>query len=171
MAHDESSREDLLREATALVERIELVPHSFGASSAANDLGDAHVVAGFRADGALSVFFGEDPVYQFNAVGELRRAYCDGVLLKAVRGRLVTLQRVRTQHEVQLVRHELSDADQAAFLTQMTDYLRKLATTIGADSFHVAGQMPPGADVLGRLRTWLATHNRWPIAARPNASR
>ena len=73
------NREDLLREATALVERIELVPHrdrQFDASEP--------IVVGFRADGALSIFFGDDPVYQFNAAGELRRAYCDGLLFKAV---------------------------------------------------------------------------------------
>src|SRR5204863_2544475 len=78
MAREESSREDLLREATALVERIELIPN--GSTS------DGRIVAGFRRNGALSVFFGEDPVYQFNAAGELRRAYTDGKLLKADRG-------------------------------------------------------------------------------------
>ncbi len=70
MARDESSREDLLREATALVERIELVPHATDPLIAASDLFDKHIVAGFRRDGALSVFFGEDPVYHFNAEGE-----------------------------------------------------------------------------------------------------
>src|SRR5438132_2803772 len=169
MAREESSREDLLREATALVERIELVPHRSDSSTPASILDDARLVAGFRADGALSVFFGDDPVYQFNAAGELRRAFCDGELLKAVRGRLVALQRVRTQHEVQLVRHELSDSEQAAFLTQMVDHLRELAILLTARNFQVVGQVPPDADVLDRLRTWLAAHDRWPIAARPNA--
>ena len=76
------------------------------------------IVVGFRRDGALSIFFGDDPVYQFNAAGELRRAYCDGLLFKAVRGRLVSLRRVRGQHdEVQLVRHDLTRREQAAFLS------------------------------------------------------
>ena len=70
MARDESDREDLLREATALVERIELAP--------ADAADDEHIVAGFRRDGALSIYFGADPVYHFNSAGELRRAYCDG---------------------------------------------------------------------------------------------
>ncbi len=30
------------------------------------------IVFGFRRDGAPSIFFGADPVYQFNAAGELR---------------------------------------------------------------------------------------------------
>src|ERR1700704_5517811 len=103
MAREESSREELLREATALVERVELIPNVA--------ISDGHIVAGFRRNGALSVFFGEDPVYQFNAAGELRRAYTNGKLLKADRGRLAALQRVRTQNEVQLVRHELDETD------------------------------------------------------------
>ena len=163
MAHHESDREDLLREATALVERIELVP-----SSSTSKAAETPIVAGFRADGALSVFFGEDPVYQFNAAGELRRAYCDGLLLMAVRGRLVSLQRLRSANEVQLVRHELTDAEQNDFLAAMRLRLRGLSALVGTRSFAVTGQFPPDADVLGCVRTWLAEHQEWRIAARPN---
>ena len=169
MAREESSREDLLREATALVERIEIVPRSFGSSIATNELPCEHIVAGFRPDGALSIFFGEDPVYQFTAAGELRGAYCNGMLLKAVRGRLVALQRMRTQREVQLVRHELNATEEAASAAQMAKYLGELATLLDTNSFEVAGQMPHDVDVVGRLRDWLATHEQWPIATRPNA--
>ncbi len=169
MARDESSREDLLREATALVERIEIVPRSSGSSIAANELRGEHIVAGFRPDGALSIFFGEDPVYQFTPAGELGRAYCDGMLLKAVRGRLVALQRTRTQREVQLVRHELNETEEAASAEQMAKYLGELVTLLDTNSFEVAGQVPHDVDVAGRLRDWLATHKQWPIARRPNA--
>src|SRR5262245_2457169 len=113
MARQESEREDLLREATALVERIELAPRSAAGSAT------AHVIAGFRRDGGLSIFFGDDPVYQFNAAGELRRAYCEGKLVKAVGGRLANLSRLRTVGEVQLVRHDLSDAEELTFVDQM----------------------------------------------------
>jgi len=163
MARDESRREDLLREATAFVERIELVP-----SSSTSKAAETPIVAGFRADGALSVFFGEDPVYQFNAAGELRRAYCDGLLLKAVRGRLVSLQRVRSANEVQLVRHELTDAEQNDFLAAMKNRLHELAEMLAVGDCEIGRQSPPDADVLGRVQTWLATHDSWPIAVRPN---
>jgi hypothetical protein len=168
MAREESNREDLLREATALVERIELVPN-FDPPIATSALGGEHIVAGFRRHGALSIFFGEDPVYQFNAAGELRRAYCDGKLLKATRGRLAAMQRVRTQHEIQLVRHDLSREDEAAFLTQMEDRLRHFSRSIDANIFDVVGHVPPDVDVLSRLKKWLATHDKWQIAAQPNA--
>src|SRR5262245_38318908 len=72
MARQESDREDLLREATALVERAEL-----------KVAGEPEpVTVGFRRDGSLSVFFGSVAVYQFNTAGELRRAFADGLLYK-----------------------------------------------------------------------------------------
>ena len=161
MARDESNREDLLREATALVERIELIPN--GATI------DGHIVAGFRRNGALSIFFGQDPVYQFNAAGELRRAYNDGKLLKADRGRLSALQRVRTQNEVRLVRHELDESVENEFMAQIANQLQALAALFDTNAFEVAGQVPSDADVLGHLKRWFATHSDVQIAQRPNA--
>jgi hypothetical protein len=160
MARDESNREDLLREATALVERIELIP--LGSAE------DQHIVAGFRRDGALSIFFGKDPVYQFNAVGELRRAYCDGRLLKAAHGRLVSLKRERNQNEVQLIRTDLTDAEQVGFLEKMSSRMLELKDWISSEKTQLAGQVPADADVLGRIRNWLSQRSAWRIAARPN---
>ena len=161
MAREESSREELLREATALVERVELIPNVA--------ISDGHIVAGFRRNGALSVFFGEDPVYQFNAAGELRRAYTNGKLLKADRGRLAALQRVRTQNQVQLVRHDLNETDMTDFQTQMANHLQGFAELINTNAFEVAGQVPPDADVVRRLKRWFVTHSDVQIARQPNA--
>jgi len=158
MARHESDREDLLREAIALVERIEL------ASEAPAEL----VVAGFRAGGALSVYFGADPVYQFNTAHQLRRAYCEGQLLKAVRGRLVSLQRVRGEREVQLLRHELTDAEQAAVVAEMQERLRKLAAQLESGGLRVVGQVPDCADVRARLADWLTRHDGLPVAKTPH---
>jgi hypothetical protein len=169
MARDESNREDLIHEATALVERIELAPRATASAVSRNIAPDALIVAGFRADGALSIFFGQDPVYQFNAAGELRRAYGGGLLFKAMHRRLISLDRVRSANEVQLVRHELTDAEHIAFLTKMIGYMRELSELLAANDYEVRGQAPPEADVLGRVREWLANHQEWPIAARPNA--
>jgi hypothetical protein len=159
MAREESSREDLLREATALVERVEIV------------VGSCHVLAGFRADGALSIFFGEDPVYHFNAAGELRRAFCDGKLIKAVRGKLVALERKRTETEVQLMRHDLSAAEQASFLERMAIHLREFEDSLDAGTFTVVGREPPASDITDRVKTWFQGHKEWPVADRPNVGR
>jgi hypothetical protein len=164
MARDETDREDLLREATALVERIELV-------LTVAEPGAEAIVAGFRRDGALSVFFGADPVYQFNAAGELRRAYCDGLLYKAERGRLISLERVRTPNEVQLLRRDLSDEQQQKCLTQIGERLRTLSAELDRGTLRVIGQVPAIADVLGRVRKWLTEHDGLTIAKSPHATR
>ncbi len=161
MAREESDREDLLREATALVERIELVPVKA-------DNGE-HIVIGFRAAGSMSVYFGGDAAYHFNTSGQLRRAYCDGLLYKAERGKLVSLERVRQEKEVQLVRRPLPDAEQALFLTTMHERLRKLADQCRQNELVSAGQVPAEADVLGRSLAWLDRAHEVTIAMSPHA--
>jgi hypothetical protein len=161
MAREESDRENLLREATALVERIELATSAV----TAND----HVVIGFRTDGAMSIFFGADPVYQFNAAGELRRAYLGGERYKAMAGRLAALHRVRLINQVQLVRRDLTAAEQNAFMAEMSVRLRSFIDQLDAGSVAVIGQVPPEADLLVRLREWFANHQSIQVAHRPNA--
>jgi len=160
MARHESDREDLLREATALVERAELqIP---GESEP--------VTVGFRKDGSLSLFFGGDPVYQFNTAGELRRAFAGGLLYKAERGRLVALRRERSENEVALVRRELSDDETEAFLTAMRERLLRLGKALQSGQSQLLGQFPADAEVPVRVGNWL---NALPvvlaIASRPNA--
>ena len=68
MAKQQQDKEDILREATALVNRIEI---QFSQKTASKE----SVFVGFRRDGAISCFFGADPVYQFNTRHEIRRGY------------------------------------------------------------------------------------------------
>jgi hypothetical protein len=82
MTREASDREDLLREAKALVDRIKLVP--IGGRP------DEHVITGFRNNGATSFCFGTDTVYHFSAGGQLRRAHCNAILFKASNGKLVS---------------------------------------------------------------------------------
>jgi hypothetical protein len=157
MAREESNREDLLAEATALVHRIEL---------AATD--GSTVVVGFRAGGEFSAFFGQDPAYHFNRSDELRRAYCGGLLIKAAGRRLFSLKRVRTEEESQLVRHALSDAEQESFISEMTRRLRELQAMLAAGAFEAGRQVPADFDVLKRVRSWLQARRSWQIAEWPN---
>jgi hypothetical protein len=168
MAREESSREDLLGEAVALVERIELVQRGSATSTLSSIVPQTPIVAGFRASGSLSLFFGEDPVYQFNSHGELRRAYRCGLLYKAVRGRLASLRRDRSELKTELVRRDLTIAEQTNLVNDMLAHLRDFAALLSSGDFDVNGQVPSNADVLGRLRSWLVTHNGLPIARRPN---
>ena len=160
MSRRETDREDLLREATALVERVEIrVPGE-----------DEPVVAGFRRDGSLSVFFGPDPVYQFNSAGELRRAYVGGLLYKAEQGRLVELRRERSEREVALVRRELDAEETAALLEAARSRLAELAGALSRGEVQVVGQAPADMDVVGRIRKWLgAIPPLLPVAKTPHA--
>jgi hypothetical protein len=167
MARDESQREDLLAEATALVERTEIVP----LDSRYNPRGDdtpAPIVAGFRVNGAFSLFFGEDPVYQFNAAGELRRAYAGGRLYKAVGGRLVELTRVRLPNQVELRHRELSAEEAADFLLRMRHRMSDFQSLLDSGDFQVIGQIPPQANVIARIQNWFVSHSAHSIAEQPN---
>jgi hypothetical protein len=159
MARQESDREDLLREATALVDRAEL-----------RVSGEAEpVTVGFRRDGSLSVFFGGDPVYQFSAAGELRRAFVAGLLYKAERGRLVALSRERTPKETVLRRSDLDDAQAAAMLAAARQRLERLGTALDGSEYEVVGEVAATAGVAGRVRHWLANRPaELAIALRPN---
>lgn len=156
MARHEEDREDLLREATALFERVEIHSPQFAEP----------VVVGFRRDGCASFFFGADPVLQFNTRNELRRAYLDGAMLKAVAGKLARLTKVRSATETALVRHDLDAAEIAAVLSRSDAVLQALAAAL-ADDF--TAREVPAAGVIDRVRAWLANRPPLAIAAAPNA--
>src|SRR5687767_152707 len=105
MATSEHDREDILREATALVERVELIVPGC----------QEPVIVGFRRDGSASFFFGTEFVVQFNTSDELRRGYDHGQLLKADQGRLFTMKRQRQDNEVTLLTRNLTAAETEAF--------------------------------------------------------
>lgn len=148
MAREEHDREDLLAEATALAERIELKVDGFPAT----------VVAGFRGPGAASFYFGADPAYHFNSQGELRRAYARQLLYKAERGQLVSLNRRRAANEVQLVRHELDAAETRCFFEELAEAMIALRDMLKLGRYEIVGQHPQHGDVAGRVQQWLARH-------------
>ncbi len=149
MARDESDREDLLREAVALVRRAEYVfPDR-----------TEPVVAGFKRDGSLSIYFGPDPVYQFNPAGQLRRAFVGGFLFRTQGTTLARLQRTRTETETVLLRHDLVDVELRAFLDRMQCELRELHARLseGAVPF-VAAPAPvdPRPELLAAIESLLS---------------
>ena len=161
MARQESEREDLLRDATALVERIELAPSDAGL--------DEHVVMGFRCDGAMSIYFGSDAAYHFNSSGQLRRAYAGGLLFKAEHGRLVSLERIREGNEVQLLHHQMLDDEQAKFLARMLERLRELVRRCKESTLATVGRIPTDVDVLSHALGWLSQCDDVKIARSPHA--
>lgn len=69
---------------------------------------------GLRPDGGWSIYMGEDPVFQFNASCELRRAYVGGVKLVAEGEKLLRLQRDSRGGKVELKRIHDAAAEQSA---------------------------------------------------------
>ena len=124
MARNESDREDLIREATAMRDRIEWqIP------------GDSEpVFAGVHSEGRLSVYFGQDPVYQFNSCGQLRRAYVEGFLYRTQGKTLAKLHRERSPDQTVLARSDLNSDELSQFLTAMDDRLTRLAASISDGS-------------------------------------
>src|SRR5260370_39735250 len=120
MARQESDREDLMAEATALSERVELEVPGEG----------EHIVAGCRDDGRWSIYFGSDPVYHFDGNGGLRRAFVAGDLYRSQARTLARLTRTRTDGEVHLVRHDLDVVELERLLSEMGERLDRLRAAL-----------------------------------------
>lgn len=138
MARHESDREDLMQEATGLARRVEWQV-SFITDP---------VVAGFKTNGACSVYFGAEPVLQFDPSGRLRRAFFDGFLFRTQGSTLARLQRNRTPEATQLVRHDLDDSELAAFRVQACSWLRLLLQAIDLGEAVRLRQVPEEDEVV-----------------------
>jgi hypothetical protein len=149
MARQESDREDLLAEARNLIERV-----SLRLAGQAGGKGD-EIIAGFRRDGSLAIYFSPQQVYQFTSFGALRRAFVDDMLYKAQRGMLVAMRRDRTAEAVHLVSRPLTANEQRDFLTTMRQALDTLQQGLQSGAYHCLGKVPADADVSQRVLAWL----------------
>ncbi len=143
MARNEADREDLIREAVALTERVELFVPGF----------EELITIGFRSNGAMSIFVGQDPVYQFDSSGRLRRAFVDGFLFRSQHSGLARLERVRTESEVQLQRYDLSPQECDEFRLKMLATLQQIAQPVQQRIVHISRSVPPAADLLPKMET------------------
>lgn len=153
MARDAHDREDLLRDARGLSPRVELEISLAGES--------VELFAGFR-DESLSLYFGQDLVFHFNNLGQLRRAYVADQLLKAEQERLIAMRRERTETETSLVSRPLTNDETRTLLDDLEVRLRSLAGALAAGVYRVVGEVPADGGALPRLQAWLA-ERRGPI--------
>lgn len=138
MARNEADREDLMREAVALTERVELSVPGF----------EELITIGFRSNGAMSIFVGQDPVYQFDPSGRLRRAFMDGFLFRSQHSGLARLERVRNESEVQLLRYDLPPQECSAFQQGMKNALSRILSQLQEKTVRVERCVPEAADLL-----------------------
>lgn len=132
MARHESDREDLIREAVALTTRAEIL----------FDGDEEPVTIGFRSSNAMSIFVGQDPVYQFDPQGALRRAYVGGFLFRSQHETLAKMHRVRTETETILSRTDLTAEELIDFRTTMRSCVQRLLSAVHEEQFQVLRSVP-----------------------------
>jgi hypothetical protein len=161
VARNPEHREDLMRDATALVERAEVVWHPE----------QPPLILGRRATGATSLYFGEEPVYHFTSEGRVRRAHVDGLLYKAAAGELVEIRPVRVPGEVQLRSRVLSPQEQAEFLKNLADRLQQLLARFDSGDCKVIAEIPADEPVVAPLVEWIRQQLTRPLqgAVSPHA--
>jgi len=154
MARVEANREDLMREAVALVRRA-----SFHTSSAGPE-----IIVGFRQNGWLSIYFGPDPMYQFDEEGRLRRAFVGGLLYRTQGQTLAELRRHRTDRETTLVRRDLDDQSLATFQFETHHRMAQFRDDILERRASEVGRIPSDdatltADIVARLDSVLRSQD------------
>jgi hypothetical protein len=157
MARIESDREDLMREARALRRRVEF-------TTAENS---APVVAGFRDDGAVSIYLSDELMLQFDDENRLRRAFVDGDLYRSQGDTLARLTRRRTETETLLDRHDLTPVELSAMLESFGNRLRALAAALEDRSVSVERQVPDDVDVLSEVAGRVAEIASRPVSLSP----
>lgn len=146
MARHESDREDLIREAVALTTRAEILFDGY----------EEPVTIGFRSNNAMSIFVGQDPVYQFDPQGALRRAYVGGFLFRSQHEALARMHRVRTETETILSRIDLTSEELQKFQTAMRSCVQSLLSAVQEERFQVLRSVPESFGWREVLQTELA---------------
>lgn len=120
MARSPQRREDLIGEATAMPLRGEIIwqPEP------------EPCVIGFRATGAASVYFGEQPVLHFDARGRLRRLFAQDQQFVAQRGTLMQRKRVGPGYRLLADLHPLPPERQKQWLIELELRLRRLLQAV-----------------------------------------
>jgi len=146
MAQHEDDREDLMREAVALPDRVELSVAGFASL----------ITIGFRSNSAMSIFIGPDVVYQFDTEGRLRRAFVDGLLYRSQDTTLAMLRRERTHTQTLLHRTDLADDALQSFRSGMLLSLQLLEQNLNSTDFSVRRSVPAAVSHIARIQSTLA---------------
>ena len=150
MAQHEVDREDLMREAVALPHRVELSVNGF----------ESLITIGFRSNSAMSIFIGQDPVYQFDPEGRLRRAFVDGLLYRSQHTTLAMLKRERTDTQTLLLRTDIADDALQSFRGTMLFSLQILEQKLNSADFTIRRSVPDAISHITRIQSALASIRR-----------
>lgn len=126
----------------------------------------AEVVIGFRPQGQLSLYWDQDPVFQFDEAMRLRRVFVDSNRLKAQQGRLVRLQK-RNPHNnlavgrLRLESEPLTKNDQQQILQTLADCLQQISQALenlqqARETYRLQVVGASEQDFADRVRQWVA---------------
>ncbi|MCC9600322.1 hypothetical protein LOC67_07095 [Stieleria sp. JC731] len=93
MAKNTQDREDLLRDGVAMPIRGRIWIQSQNGDNQPESGSKLEVVIGFRRDGRLSLYWDQDPVFQFDANQRLRRVFINDRAYRAEAGRLCLIEK------------------------------------------------------------------------------
>ena len=169
VARQESDKEDLIRDATALVERAELIC----------DGSPTLVTIGFFRDGRCTVYFEQDPFYQFDSEGRVRRAYENGFLYRSQASTLARMDRHRPTNadgeteKVILQRFDLTEIELIDFRERMLGLIRSLRDSIQNRQYTVQRAVTPDGNIPAQTLTLLkmVTQQKADFIAPPAAPR
>ena len=126
MARKESDKEDLIADATALVDRAE---YRYPVN-ADRRFSWTLITVGFRKNKSFSIYFDQDPFYQFDPNGSLRRACENGFLYRSEQSSLARLNRERSETQTTLQRIDLDLLQLEAFRDRLMAHFHEFATAL-----------------------------------------
>lgn len=153
MARVEADKEDLMVEATALVARAEFSREINSDDETAWRI----VTVGFRKDDSFSVYFEQDPFYQFDVDGLLRRSFDGGCLFRTQSTTLAQLRRVRSDDRTTLSRLDLSVDALEDFRRRMRNHLEDLQRGFAAGTLTMLRCVSDDSDMQSRITCFLST--------------
>ena len=158
MAINRQPREDLMREATAYHQRWKL-----------RDANSLTIFVGVRSQGAWSIYFEEDPVYQFNADGKLRRAHFQEQNYAADQGKLNLLVRPNRGGHV-LQTKVYCENNEQAICQDCLNRLQSLLQQIQTSAVQVVDAFPEAVDFQSKVSELIGRAvSDFGIADSPNA--
>ena len=155
MARHEEDKEDLMTEATALVDRAEYRRREDVPGIAHSDVRWYMVTIGFRKDGSCSVYFDQNPFYQFDHEGRLRRAHWNGLLYRSQTNTLACLERSRSSEATTLLRRDLSPNELQDFRDHMRNMIEDLQNLFHGKSLVCARIVSESPDLSDRICAFL----------------
>jgi hypothetical protein len=153
MARVETDKEDLMVEATALVVRAEFSRETHSVDDTAWRI----VTVGFRKDDSFSVYFEQDPFYQFDADGLLRRSFEGGLLFRTQATTLAQLRRDKTGEQTTLSRMDLSVDALEDFRGRMIHHLEDLQKGFADQTLTMLRCVSDDRDMQSRATCFLET--------------